>query len=95
MYISSISMCLYYKCDSTHLQPAEVDNCTMLAIDYYDIRINSSECEILPRRIYDNTTFSFNCSTNHPSITFTVSVTIVNTEGQRSNSTFFMTTLGM
>ena len=87
MYISSFSMCLYYKFDSTYLQPPEVDNCTMLAIDYYDIKINSSECEILYRRIYDNTTLSFNYSTNHPSITFTVSVTIVDTKGQRSNST--------
>ena len=88
-------MCLYYIFDSTHLQLLEVDNCTMLAINYYVIRINSSECEIPSQRIYDNTTLSFNCSTNHPSITFTVSVTVVDTEGQRSNSTFFMTTLGM
>ena len=88
-------MCLYYKCDSTYLQPPEVDKCTMLAIDYYDIRINSSKREILSRRIYDNATLSFNYSNNCQSITFTVSVTVVDTEGQRSNSTFFMTTLGM
>ena len=75
------------------MQPPEVDNCTMLAIDYYDLMINSSEDAIISQRIYNETSYSFEYSSNHPNITFTISVIIVDVKGQRSNSAIFMTTI--
>ena len=66
----------------------------MLAMDFYDVRINSSGDEILSQRVYNKTTLSFVYFSTHPSITFTASVAIVDTKGQRSESTIFMMTIG-
>ena len=78
-------------------QPPKVNNCTMLAIDYYDVRINSIEGEIVSERIYNKTTLLFEYSNNHSnsSITFRVNVTVVDIKGQRSNLTTFMKIIGM
>ena len=66
----------------------------MLPIDYYDVRINSTEHEIVSERIHDKTTFPFEYSNNHSSITFRVNITIVDVKGQRSNSTTFIEIFG-
>ena len=67
----------------------------MLAIDYYDVKINSTEREIVSEIIHNKTTLSFEYSNNHSSITFRVNVTVVDVKGQRSNSTTFTEIFGM
>ena len=62
---------LMYVCT---FQPPEFDNCAMLTIDYYDVRINSSGDEILSQRVHNKTTLSFVYFNNHPSVTFTASI---------------------
>ena len=65
------------------LQLPEIDTCSMLAIKHYDVRINSSKGEVLSEKI-DNTTVIFDHLNNHSTITYTVSITVVDIKGQRS-----------
>ena len=65
------------------LQPPEIDTCSMLAIKHYDVRINSSKGEVLSEKV-DNTTVIFDHLDNHSTITYTVSITVVDIKGQRS-----------
>jgi len=48
----------------------------MLTIQYYDVRITSSEGEIVLRRIDNATAFSFEYSNNQSNIEFTVNITV-------------------
>ena len=66
----------------------------MLAIKHYDVRINSSKGEVLSEKV-DNTTVTFDHLDNHSTITYTVSITVVDIKGQRSNSTVTEMTIGM
>ena len=66
----------------------------MLAIKHYDIRINSSKGEVLSEKV-DSTTVIFDHLDNHSTITYTVSITVVDIKGQRSNSTVTEMTIGM
>ena len=66
----------------------------MLAIKHYDIRINSSKGEVLSQKV-DNTTVVFDYLDNHSTITYTVSITAVDTKGQRSAPTVTEMTIGM
>ena len=66
----------------------------MLAIKHYDVRINSSKGEVLSEKV-DNTTVIFDHLDNHSTITYTVSITVVDIKGQRSIPTVTEMTIGM
>ena len=66
----------------------------MLAIKHYDVRINFSKSEVLSEKI-DNTTVVFDHLDNHSTITYTVSITVVDIKEQRSIPTVTETTIGM
>ena len=66
----------------------------MLAIKHYDVRINSSKGEVLSEKV-DNTTVIFDHLDDHSTITYTVSITVVDIKGQRSIPTVTETTIGM
>ena len=66
----------------------------MLAIKHYDVRINSSKGEVLSEKV-DNTTVIFDHLDNHSTITYTVSITVVDIKGQRSIPTVTETTIGI
>ena len=66
----------------------------MLAIKHYDVRINSSKGEVLSEKV-DNTTVIFDHLDYHSTITYTVSITVVDIKGQRSIPTVTETTIGM
>ena len=66
----------------------------MLVIKYYDVRISSSKGEVLLEKI-NNTTILFDHLDNHSTITYTVSITVVDIKGQRSIPTVTETTIGM
>ena len=78
------------------LQPSEIDTCSMLAIKHYDVRINSSKGEVLSEKI-DNITviYILDHLDDHSTITYTVSITVVDIKGQRSISTVTEMTIGM
>ena len=76
------------------LQPPEIDTCSMLVIKHYDVRINSSKGEVLSEKV-DNTTVVFDHLDNHSTITYTVSITVVDIKGQRSIPTVNEMTIGM
>ena len=69
----------------------------MLAVDYYDVRISSSDGEIVSEKVNNATTLLFNHSFNHSVILFTINVTVVDTKGQRStcNSVTIVKNIGM
>ena len=75
------------------LQPPEIDTCSMLKI-HYDVRINSSKGEVLSENI-STTSFVFDHLDNHSTITYTVSITVVDIKGQRSIPTVTEMTIGM
>ena len=66
----------------------------MLVIKYYDVRISSSKGD-LPLEEIDNTTVIFDHLDNHSTITYTVSITVVDIKGQRSIPTVTETTIGV
>jgi len=67
----------------------------MLAIQYYDVRITTSEGEIVSRRINNVTALSFVYLDNHSNIKFTVNITVFDIKGQNSNSAVIVKTFGM
>ena len=77
-----------------HLQPSEIDKCFMLATKHYDVRI-SIEDEVISHKIYNTTNFLFEHSDYHLSFTFNISITVIDIEGQRSNSTVITKTIGI
>ena len=66
----------------------------MLAIKHYDVRINSSKGEVISEKV-DNTTVIFDHLDNHSTITYTVSITVVDIKGQRSIPTVTEMTIGI
>ena len=66
----------------------------MLAIKHYDVRINSSKGEVLSQKV-DTTTVVVDHLDNHSTITYTVSITVVDIKGQRSAPTVTEMTIGM
>ena len=75
-----------------HLQPPEIDKCSMLATKHYDVRI-SNEDEVISHKIYNTTNFIFEHSDYHLSFTFNISITVIDIKGQRSNSTVITKTI--
>ena len=75
-----------FVCISTYvtLQAPEIDNCSMLPIKLYDVRIDSSDSksEIVSKQIFNALTLSF----EHMDKQFIVNITVVDIIGQRSNS---------
>ena len=74
------------------LQPPGIDNCYMLAIKHYDVRINSSKGEVLSEKI-DITTVIFDYLDNQSTIT--INITVIDIKGQRSIPTITETTIGI
>ena len=77
-----------------HLQPPVIDKCSMLATKHYDVRI-SNEDEVISHKTYNTTNFLFEHSDYHLSFTFNISITVVDIEGQRSNSTVITKIIGI
>ena len=76
------------------IQPPEIDTCSMLLIKHYDVRINSSKGEVLSEKI-DTTTIVFDHLDNQSTITYTVSITVVDIKGQKSIPTVTNRTIGI
>ena len=74
------------------IQPPEIDNCYMLTIKHYDVRINSSKGEVLPEKI-DSTTVIFDYLNNQSTIT--INITVIDIKGQKSIPTVTETTIGI
>ena len=72
----------------------EIDKCSMLPLKYYYVEIISSERMVLEENV-NETTIEFQYLDYSPSITFIVNITVVDIEGQRSNATVKMETIGM
>ena len=64
-----------------HLQPPEINKCSMLATKHYDVRI-SNEDEVISHKIYNTTNFIFEHSDYHLSFTFNISIAIIDIKGQ-------------
>ena len=84
----------YFQLCFLLLQPPEIDTCSMLAIKHYDVRINSSKGEVLSEKI-ESTIVIFDHLDNHSTITYTVSITVVDIKGQKSIPTVTETTIGI
>ena len=68
----------------------------MLPIQYYHVRIDSSEGEVISKSSNDNTaTLVFKHLENQLNITFRVNITAVDVTGLRSTSSVVMKTIGM
>ena len=83
-----------YESLYVHLQPSEIDKCSVLATKYYDVRI-SNEDEVISHGIYNTTNFIFEHSDYYLSFTFNISITVIDFKGQRSNSTVITKTIGI
>ena len=92
MYYAAIRT--VYESLCVHLQPPEIDKCSMLATKHYDVRI-SNEDEVISHKIYNTTNFLFEYSDYHLSFTFNISITVIDIEGQRSNSIVITKTIGI
>ena len=73
----------------------EIDKCSMLPLKYYYVEIISSENKTFLERNVSITAVLFQPLDCSPNITFTVNITVADIEGQRSNSTVTMKTIGM
>ena len=73
----------------------EIDICSMLPLKYYYVEIISSEDEMVLEENVNETTVEFQYLDDSPSITFIINITVVDTEGQRSDATVTMETIGM
>ena len=65
----------------------------MLEVDHYDVIVSSSQSEI--SKIKSNTTLLYKYLDDNSNTTFTVNIVVVDTNGQRSNSTVIMKTIYM
>ena len=83
--------CLYTILNSLHFQAPEVDRCSMLEVDHYDVIISSSKSERLQEKF--DTTHFYAYLYHHSNTTITVNIVVVDTNGQRSNSTVIMKTI--
>ena len=89
IYINKENVYSYDPGILIHFQPAKIDDeCSMVAVEHYEVRISSSDGEIILERIVpDNaTTFMFDHMDDDLIATFNISVTVVNINGQRSES---------
>ena len=59
----------------------------MVAAQHYDVRINSSDGGVMLKDITNVTTVLFDYVDNHSVVTFKVNITVVDINGQRSEST--------
>ena len=61
----------------------------MVEVKHYDVRINSSDVEMMLERTEpDNaTTFMFDYVGDHSVITFKINITVIDINGKRSDST--------
>ncbi len=91
MYLYVLCMMVY-----VHLQPPEINNCSMFAIKHYDVRVYSGEVEVLSEKT-DKTTLLFDHLDNDTKITYTINITVVDIKEQRSNATviIYNRTIGM
>ena len=76
--------------NSIHFQAPEVDRCSMLEVDHYDVMISSSKKERLQEKFYTTLFYAY---LYHSNTTITVSIVVVDTNGQKSDSTVVMKTI--
>ena len=69
-------------------QPPEIDECSMVAVKHYDVRISSSDGKMVMERTEPNhaITFMFNYTDDRSVITFVINITVIDINGQRSYS---------
>ena len=65
----------------------------MLPVQYYHVRINSSEGEVILEPSDNTTTLVFKHLDNQVNITFTVNITVVDIKGLRSASSVALKTI--
>ena len=70
------------------LQPPLIDECSMVAVKHYDVRISSSDGEMMLERTEPDhvITFMFDYVGSHSIIIFKINITVTDINGQRSNS---------
>ena len=90
----NVTIRIGYESLYVHLQPPVIDKCSMLATKHYDVRISNKD-EVISHKIYNTTNFFFEYLDNHLSFTFNISITVIDIEGQRSNSTAITKTIGI
>ena len=73
----------------------EIDKCYMLALKYYCVEIISSKGEVVLKENVNETDAVIQHLNYTHNITFTVNITVVDIEGQRSDATVTMETIGM
>ena len=66
----------------------------MLEVDHYDVIISSSQSEISKYKS-NTTTLLYEYLDDNSNITITVNIVVVDTNGQRSNSTVIMKAISM
>ena len=89
IYINKENVYRYDPGIFIHFQPAKIDDeCSMVAVEHYEVRISSSDGKIILERIvpHDTTTFTFDYMDDDLIVIFNISVTVVNINGQRSES---------
>ena len=77
-------------------QLPEIDECCMVAVKHYLVRISSSDSEIMLERTEPDhaRTFMFDYVGSHSIITFKINITVIDINGQRSNSSVVERTIG-
>ena len=67
------------------LQPPLIDECSMVAVKHYDVRISSSDGEMMLERTEPDhaITFMFEYVGSHSIITFKINITVTDINGQR------------
>ena len=69
-------------------QPPKIDECSMVTVKHYDVRISSNDSEMILERTEPDhvTTFIFDYVDDRSVITFKINITVIDINGQRSNS---------
>ena len=70
-----------------HGQVPEIDKCSMLPIKHYDVRINSSKGNVAKAIVNETTLNVYENMDKSLEITYSVNITVIDMNGQRSNST--------
>ena len=83
-----------YESLCVHLQPPEIEKCSMLAVKHYEV-IVSNEDEVISHKIHNTTNFLFEHSNYHFNSTFIINITVIDNKGQRSNPTVITKTIGI
>ena len=81
--------CACFHVQSIHFQEPQIDRCSMVEVEHYDVMINSNNSETSQMMSYTTTLF-YEYLGNDSIITLTVTIVVIDANGQRSNSTVTM-----